>query len=104
MYKFFPNYLKALDNLFEIIYEAPNLVFVRYGNIVVGNGGVSELMRDFPDYKLTFDPKFLPATPSYCSMQSDGSHIVGELIIYKNGVYKLANPHGSFNITWFIKI
>ena len=93
-----------LDNLFEIIYEVPNLVFVRYGNIVVGNGGVSELMRDFPDYKLTFDPKFLPTTPSYCSVQSDNSNTVGELVIYKNGVYNLANPHGSFNITWFIKI
>lgn len=93
-----------LDNLFEIIYERPNLAFVRYGNIVVGNGGVSELIRDFPNYQLTFDSKFLPTTPVYCSMQSDNSNTVGELVIYKNGSYKLSNPHGSFNITWFIKI
>ena len=92
-----------MDNLFEIIHESNNLSFYRYGNIVVGNGGINELKTKFPNNTLTFDSKFFPTNKTYCSTQSSQTTTVGELTIYPKGNFSIVGNGASFNISWILK-
>ena len=107
IYEKFPNAkvppLYLLDNLqnIEYVYNSPNCNFVRFGNFIIGNGGISELTQLFPNGKLTFNPKFFPKYRSYSSTQSS-NNTYGELTININGTYKLTGSGASFNIVYWI--
>lgn len=94
---------QSLDNLqnIEYVYNSLNCNFVRFGNFIIGNGGISELKQLFPNGKLTFNSKFFPKYPSYSSTQSS-NNTYGELTININGTYTLTGSGSSFNIVYWI--
>lgn len=95
-----------LDNLslFNIPgYESLNynLHFYCFNKLVFAYGGIEQLLKVFPDKKLTFDKKFFPKFAAFSSTQNSMNQ-VGEIFFRTNGTFVTSMDSGSFSIFWII--
>ena len=78
-----------------------NLHFYCFNKLVFAYGGIEQLLKVFPDKKLTFDKKFFPKFAAFSSIQNS-SNQVGEMFFKTNGEFTVPFEIGSFSIFWII--